>query len=187
VLAAGEKPRLASMADFRGDISILVSDEEAAGGKHSLKFTDAPGQEYSWQPHMRYAPRISKGTVRLSFDVLLREGAVLTEEWRDWRPNPYQVGPSLTFRAGDELTASGKPIATAPVGKWMHVEILCPIGRKAAGKYDVTVTVAGGEPVQVRGIEMPAGPLPQLNWLGFISDADTATALYVDNVKLTRE
>lgn len=184
----GQKPKLADMsASFEAGASILVSDETAAGGKHSLKFTDAPGQENTWQPHMRYLPRISRGTVRLSFDVLLKMDAILAVEWRDWRSTPYVVGPSLRLGAGGQFTANGVVVTEVPTDQWIHVEVVCPVGQGAEPAYSLTVSVPGRDPVKIDKVPLQTERLRQLNWVGFISDADVATAIYVDNVRLAVE
>jgi hypothetical protein len=134
---------------------------------------------------MHYNPRIAKGIVKISFDLRLEPGAVFVHEQRDWRGEPYAVGPSLRFVAEGELTANGREVTTVPARKWVHVEIVCPVGRNAARAYDLSITIEGRQSIQVKGIPISSEAFRQLTWVGFISDATVSTAAYLDNVKLT--
>ncbi len=182
--AVGQAPALATLQEEgRGD-SIRVSDEAAASGKHSLKLTDAPGLAHQFNPHLFYSPHFRQGRAVLHFDVRREKDAVLAHEWRD-AAQPYRVGPSLVIDAGGQLRANGKVLADVPVATWCRVEIVCGLGRRASGVYDLTLTVPG-RPVQTfRAIACGAAKFNRLEWLGFISLASTKTACYLDNVKLS--
>lgn len=179
----GERPALAEVfEENRGD-GIRVTDETAAAGKHSLKFTDAPGLAHVFNPHMFYAPHFHQGSAVFSFDVRLESGAVLGHEWRD-SAQPYRVGPSLRIDAG-KLSVSGKPLADIPAGTWVHVEINCGLGRKASEAWDLVVTVPGQPPQTLRALACGTPKFQRLDWLGFVSLASSKTVFYVDNVKLS--
>jgi parallel beta-helix repeat protein len=163
--------------------TIRVTDETAATGKHSLKFLDAPGLDQSWNPHLWYTPNLFEGMARLQFDLLLRPGAQLWEEWRD-SAAPYRVGPSLGIDAAGALTAGGRKIADLPADKWIHFDIVCGLGKKATATYSLTLTVSGAGPVSVD--KLPCDPkFTHLEWLGFVSNATDTRIFYVDNIKLT--
>ena len=137
--APGQQPKLARVHGETGGASVRVSDEAAASGKHSLKFTDAAGLEANWQPHLVYSPRVRRGHVELSFDVRMAPDAILIAEWRDWR-NELLVGPSVKLVAGGQIEANGKPVLETPVGRWLRVVISGSVGAKARPKYRLTVT-----------------------------------------------
>ena len=67
----GQHPAHAQVSGEEQGASILVSDERAARGKHSLKVTDSKTLEPTWQPHFYYEPHFTGGVVRQSFDVWL--------------------------------------------------------------------------------------------------------------------
>ncbi len=167
------------------EATIRVTDEQAASGKRSLKFTDAAGLDQPWNPHMWYTPNLYDGVARLQFDLRLGPGAQVWEEWRD-NASPYHTGPSLGIDADGNLKIIGAPMTKLPAEKWIHFDITCTLGEKAPGKYSVTVTIPGQKPVTMRDI--PCDPkFRHLEWMGFISNSTDVRVFYLDNVKLTRQ
>ncbi len=162
--------------------TVRVSGERAAGGKRSLKFTDAPGLDQPWNPHIWYTPNLGEGLAELQYDVWVGPGALVWHEWRD-AASPYRVGPNIGIDATGQLTAGRRPLITVPHETWIHVAIVCGLGKQASGKYDLTVTVAGGQPQ--RFADLPCDPsLRRLEWLGFVSNATEQTVFYLDNVQM---
>ncbi|MFH1269152.1 MAG: right-handed parallel beta-helix repeat-containing protein, partial [Planctomycetota bacterium] len=163
--------------------SIRVTDEVAASGSRSLRFTDAPGLEYAWQPHFFYQPRFRKGIAHLSFTVRLEPGAVFIHEWRD-AAQPYRVGPSLRIDADGQLSANGTPLVTVPIGEWIQLEFLVGLGKQATGTYEMTVTPRDQAAKKFTDLGVGNPAWRSLRWLGFISLADKKTLIYLDDVKL---
>jgi hypothetical protein len=162
--------------------NILVSDEAAASGKHSLKFTDAPGQRYSFNPHMYYAPNFTQGVMVESFDLRMEKGAIADFQWRD-AASPYHVGPAVRVEADGRVLSKGKEIGQVPLGQWTHFEIRCALGSKAKGSFDLRFGPDGGKMTELNGL--PCDPnCRELRWLGFVSDAKDASVFYVDNITL---
>ena len=58
------------------EATIRVTEEAAATGKHSLKFSDAPGQKVSYNPHLWYEPRYLEGVMEGCFALRVEPGAV---------------------------------------------------------------------------------------------------------------
>ena len=179
----GRPPALATVYAEHRDGLVSVTDEAAAGGKHSLKLTDAPGLEYVFNPHLVYTPHFRQGRATLSFDLRVEEGAIVAHEWRD-AGSPYRVGPSLRIDADGKLQAAGKHLADVPVGTWVHVEIVCLLGKESAGTYDLVLTLPGGEPQAFRKLPCGSDRFKRLEWLGFVSLAAEEAVFYLDNVKL---
>lgn len=179
----GDPPKGATISGEEQGASIRVTDETAATGKHSLKFTDAPGLEQVWQPHLFYSPHFKQGKLRLAFDLRVEPGAIVWTEWRD-ASQPYRVGPSFQIEGTGQLLAHGQLLRTVPLGEWFHVEVVCGLGTQATGTYDLTVTVPGEDPQTF--LEQPCGDLEfkRLHWLGFVSLATEEAVFYLDNVKL---
>ncbi len=164
--------------------TIRVTDELAASGKHSLKFTDAPGLDQPFNPHLWYTPNLYDGVVRLQYDLRFGQGALVWNEWRD-NASPYRVGPSLGIDADGNLKVSGVVVTQLPADKWIHFDITCGLGTKATGKYSVTVTVPGQKPVTVA--DAACDPkFARLEWLGFVSNSTDVRVFYLDNLRLTR-
>jgi hypothetical protein len=162
--------------------SILVTDETSAQGKHSLKFTDAPGQKYSFNPHLWYSPHLVRGQVRGSFDVRIEPGAIGHFEWRDYSGGDYRIGPSVRIEGDGKLLSGGKPIGKAALGQWLHIEVACGLGDAANGRWTLRYGPRGGE---LSRFELPCDPkFRKLDWVGFIADASIAAVFYVDNVNI---
>jgi len=181
----GEPAALATTSGEELGASIRVTDEAAATGNRSLRFTDAPGLKYDWQPHLYYHPQFKKGIAHLSFAVRLEEGAVFIHEWRD-ASSPYRVGPSIRIDADGQLSAGGKPLVSVPTGQWIRLDFLAGLGKQATGSYDLTVTVPGQGPGKFAALPVGNPAWRSLRWLGFISLANGRTVMYLDDVKLER-
>jgi len=168
----------------RGEAGIRVTEETAASGKHSLKFTDAAGLDAVYQPHLYYTLNGRKGISRDAFDVRLEPGAIVRHEWRD-SAKPYHTGPAIQFQANGDLLAGRTKLMTVPLGQWIHVEITCGLGPDATGTYDLAVTVPG-QPVQ-KFEKLPCGSkdFNRLQWYGFMSNADRESVFYLDHLKLS--
>ena len=165
--------------------SILVTDEMAVSGKQSLKFTDAPGQTFSFNPHLWYSPRFAAGTIRGSFDVRVEPGAIGHFEWREYSGGDYRVGPSVRIEGDGRILSASKEIGRVPVSEWIHIEIVCALGSNANGQWSLRYGPTGGPLTQ---LELTCDPkFARLDWVGFIADATVAAAFYVDNLKIEPE
>ena len=165
-----------------GSASIRVTDEIAATGKRSLRFTDAPGLDQVWNPHLYYHPHQRGGTATCSFDLWLEPGAILCHEWRD-ASSPFRVGPTMAVDGEGRLSAATEPVMQLPHKQWVHFELSSVLGKDADGTWKLTVTVPGREPEALE--DLPCDPkCKTLEWLGFISNATDTAVLYLDNLKL---
>jgi hypothetical protein len=183
--AVGQKPAAEVHVENKGD-SIAVTDETAAGGKHSLKIVDAPGLQYAYNPHLVYHPNYSKGLARCTFDLRIEEGVSITYEWRDWRSGPYRVGPSLTIR-DSRLEVGGRTLLELPVGPWTHFEVTADLGPGGSNPWNLTVARSGQPLSQFKGLKNRDAEFEQLTWLGFTSHATATTIFYLDNLDIANE
>ncbi len=181
---AGAVPDLATVSGEEKGASIRVTDEKAAGGGHSLKVTDAPGLEFTWQPHLFYQPHFLEGMVRQSFDVYLQPESLLFTQWRDSGPYPANIGPAVTFDGSGSIAASGERLRDVPVGEWFRVEIECALGKTAPKTYSVTISVPGEAREQFDDIPFTGEGFRELHWLGFVSTATGKAVFYLDNVRV---
>ena len=181
--AVGAPPSQAKLYEEGKGDSIRVTDEAAATGKRSLKFTDAPGLEHVWNPHVFYQPHFREGRATLSFHLRVEKGAIVSHEWRD-ATQPYHVGPSIQIDAGGALLANGTRVATVPFGTWVRIQIACGLGKKTSGAYDLTVTLPGEAPKAFRRLACGSARFRSLEWLGFVSNAADKTVFYLDNIGL---
>ncbi|MEW6356678.1 MAG: right-handed parallel beta-helix repeat-containing protein [Planctomycetota bacterium] len=182
--AMGESERGAHTGN-KGKCQAAVTDETAASGKHSMKFTDAAGLEQKFFPYITYPLELEEGALHMAFDLQWETGALVQLDWRD-DPYQYNMGPNLIVGADGWLSANGKNILQLPAGKWVHIEIVCGLGPKAMGKYDLTVKLPDAEPEVCRD----AACSPQfksLNCIVFMSMADGPSVFYIDNLTLKPE
>ncbi len=168
----------------KGD-AIVVTDEAAATGAHSLKILDAPGLEYAYNPHCVYTPNHANGTTRCAFDIRIGPGVQLNHEWRDWRASPYGIGPSLSID-GTRLKVAGVTMLDLPVEQWVHVEITAALG-EGAKTWDMAVTLPGQQRKEFAGLQNANEKFEQLTWLGFTSNATRQTVFYLDNIELNNK
>lgn len=162
---------------------IRVTDEAAATGKQSLKFSDAAGQQQPWNPHLYYTPRLKSGVVKCRFALRIEAGATLHHEWRD-AANPYRVGPSLIVGDDGALMANGRALGVRmPPGQWVRFSIVCGLGAQSSGAYDLQVTLPGAAPQ--RFDNLPCNPeWRSLDWFGFTSNSTGPAVFYLDDLHL---
>ncbi|MCY2950857.1 MAG: right-handed parallel beta-helix repeat-containing protein [Planctomycetota bacterium] len=180
-----EKPKTATVDGEFAGASIRISDEHAATGKHSLKFTDTKDCQPSWQPHMFYRPHIRDGLVRQSFDLRMETNARFFTEWRDESDYPQNVGPSVAFGPQGQVSAAGRLLTTIPTGQWVHVEIEGPVGEKSAKAFELAITIDDKQQT-FENLPYAGKSFRELQWLGFSSTAAEDSVFYLDNLKIKR-
>lgn len=192
----GAPPEGAAVSGEEQGASVRVTDEQAASGKHSVKLTKMAGMQFSWQPHMFYQPHFVTGTVQQSFNLRLGLNAVMFTEWRDATPYPDSVGPSVTFDAGHadaggpagvqqaRVMVGGKVLMAVPLDQWVHVEIVCTLGKPAPKTFKLTVTVPGQDPKVFEDLPIMGTAFRELHWLGFCPNTTAPCVLYLDDVKV---
>ena len=177
-------PPLAGIVRITGAETLVVTDETAAGGERSLKFTDATDQRYPWYPHLYFRPNLKQGSATFAFDLCVEPGARLMHEWRDGS-HPYRVGPSIRIDPDGWLTASGKKLTEIPFGQWLRFEIAYQLGSDAVGEYGLTLTLPDCEPLRFEGLRVATSAPRELVWLGFMSLGPEKSAFYLDNLQFT--
>ena len=179
---AGQPPKEFELSvDGRGD-SILVTDETAATGRHSLKITDAPGLKFIWQPHLFLKMDNRRGRIQNNFALRLEAGANVNYEWRDWSQSEYQTGLQLGVRDG-KLNVIGKEVLELPPSQWLRFEISANLGTSEGGSWSLKVIIPGQAPREFK--DLPGNPkFKALTWLGFSSNADEKTVFYLDDFSL---
>ncbi len=183
-LAVGDTcPDAQTNVENKGD-SIVVSDETAATGKHSLKFTDAPGLSNRYDPHLVFLPNHASGVTTFTFSMRVEAGVEMYHEWRDWKTTPYKVGPSFWIRSG-KLIVGEKPLMDLPAGKWVQFLVRAGIGKQSQGTWDLVVDPRGEEPHKFLGLKNGSADFSDLTWIGFSSMSDAKTVFYLDDLDLT--
>ncbi|MGQ9731255.1 MAG: right-handed parallel beta-helix repeat-containing protein [Candidatus Zipacnadales bacterium] len=162
--------------------AIGVSDEYAAEGTKSLKLMDAPGLRYSFNPHLYYSPHYSAGTAECSFHIRVEQA---TEFWHEWRDNsqPYRIGPHLQIIHG-RLQSRERFLMEVPVGEWFHIAVTASLGPDSTRVWELAVTLPGQKTQRFAELPIYSPDWKTLDWVGFVSNAQTKTALYLDNIRL---
>jgi hypothetical protein len=164
--------------------SIRVTDETAASGERSLKFVDAAGLGGSWEPFLAYTVEMTEGVCTSSFDMRVKPGAEPSVEWRTIA-SAFGQGPYVRIDGeGNLFSAGNEPLLQVPHGTWFSIEMTCPLGERADGMYNLTVTIPGEDPHEFKGLRCTDKNFDRITWLGFIADATEDAVFYVDNVVL---
>ncbi|NQT86824.1 right-handed parallel beta-helix repeat-containing protein [bacterium] len=180
--AVGRPPRRAAIHREQGAGTIRVTDETAAEGKHSLKFTDAPGLAKSFYPYMSYDPDIAEGIPVVSFAIRVEAG---THAGIDLRQRAHdQSGIALAVGPDGTLSANGKKLLTLPLGTWCRIAVTCPVGKQTMGKGDVAVTLPGQAPKRFPGIPFRTKGFRKLGHLVLTSSATNTAVFYLDDLKI---
>ncbi len=179
----GSPPAMALVyTEGQGD-GIAVTEETAYRGKRCLKVTDAPGLRHAFNPHFAYSPNHRSGVSRVRFAVRMEPGAFLWHEWRDWRSQPYRVGPSLSIQNGI-LQARGADPIPIPVSQWVVIEVWAQVGKAEGATWGLRVTLLDGTERKIDGLRADDG-FEILTWVGFVSNATEASVFYIDDIEVT--
>ncbi|HEX5221029.1 MAG TPA: right-handed parallel beta-helix repeat-containing protein [Verrucomicrobiae bacterium] len=182
--AVGQPPHGPELyVDNKGD-SILITDETAATGKHSLKFTDAPGLSELWKPHLAERVRFTQGRVQNHFSLRLEPRDNITFEWRDWSLAKYETGPQFFIREG-KLHVDGHAVLDLPTAQWIRFEIAAALDQSGPKKWSLKVTVAGQSPHEFKELPFNSLKFTTLTWLGFTSNANSPTVFYLDDFEVS--
>lgn len=165
--------------------TIAVSEEQARGGRRSLKFQDQPGLAQRYYPHLSLDLNHRDGATHVSFDLFMGDGGEFSHEWRD-KSTPYRSGPSIEIRKGI-LKSNGKELAKFPAGTWAHFDIRSQLGPQGDGKCSLSLTLADGARKEFPGLPIKNPEWRTLEWMVFVSDADAKTSLYIDNLDISHE
>jgi len=111
----GGKPGTGDVADV-GDTWHRVTDAVAAKGKHSLEFRDAEGNHPEWMPRIYYPLRYRKGTVTISFDLLLDPKMppqlyIDPRQYTESGNAEYLSGPLIRVDSTGTVSAGAKTLA----------------------------------------------------------------------------
>jgi len=73
-------------------------------------------------------------------------------------------------------------VAAVARDEWVTIEITYDAGMTGDGLYDMTVTAPSLGTQSFTGLGTPGAAICGLQWLGFVSNADAATVMYIDDV-----
>ena len=161
-----------------------VSDEQAAGGKHSLKFTDGPGQKYPFNPHVYYRCRFIEGRMVGRLAVRLDAKAQFRYQWRHYAGSGYREGPTIFIAPGGRLQHEGKPLLTLPAGQWVRFEVSCVLGGEGEPSFDLRVWLPGASEPRLFPALGHDADFERLDWVGLVANGQRECVFYVDDVEI---
>ena len=183
----GAKPAKTAQvnSENKGD-SIAVTDQTAASGKHSLKIIDAPGLQFTHNPHFFYTPNHNQGTSQCSFHMRIEPGVIMYHEWRSWDVQPYRTGPNFRVQ-DDKLHVIGHDPVQLPLNTWFHIDISAKVVKDADGTWTLAVTLPDQPPLRFEKLKMVNPQFRNLTWVGWSSMATDKRTFYLDNIKLNND
>lgn len=177
-VAVGRRWPGSSTSEENDAATVRVADDAAATGRRSLKFVDDGKQKASYNPHVAISYKCVDGVVRGRFALRMEPGAGFRHEWRD-TVVPDKPGPSIAIDSSGKLSAGGVYLQTVPFGKWIWLEITCPVGARASGSYSLSVNVDGTKLYR----DLKHDPMfHKLLWVGFIAEGAGPGVFYIDDV-----
>jgi len=179
----GEPPEKVQIWGQSAESHIRVTDEKAASGKHSVKFTDARPARSPHEPEMAYRVSLGTGTAVCSYDVLLQPGSSLRNDLRA-RKNTDSIGSSLVFNGAGELIVAEKTLLTVPHGAWIHVAIQIGLGGNATGTYALAVTLPDGETRRFDDLPCVHKDFDFLLRVFFLSYSKGGASFHLDNIAI---
>jgi hypothetical protein len=180
--APGTKP---AMMKARGKKpgALVVANDQASAGRQSLRLTDGPDVEPTFEPHFYYTTNVEHGVTRVAFDVRAEPAYKLTHEWRD-DAIPYRTGPKLDFENG-AVRANGRKLADFPANTWVHVEVTAKIDGDAT--WSAVLTPAGGEPQRFDGLKYDKPDMKELKWIGWASNGREIAKCWLDEIAIDND
>ena len=177
----GGRPHEASIvAEDRPEL-VVISDEAGFSGTQSLRIENAPDLMRQYNPHFFYRPAYAEGVARSAFALRIDEATVFYHEWRS-HGHPYHVGPSLQVRGGALSTDQGA-LLELPVGEWVQIEVIAPLGEDA-GTWSLGVTLPDGARHEFADLPCRDQQWRQLRWVGFVSNGTEPAVFYLDDIEL---
>lgn len=189
--------RLDDQDPGKGRDAVVVTDETAADGPHSLKIQDAEGLSREWIPYVSYAPSFRAGLAVAEFALRVEDKTHLECVWRgSAEGREFSVGPQFAIRHGELLVAGERQMAV-PSDQWLRYRVSARLGEPDPGIgatglaehgiWRLEVTRADGSPVLAKTFPIAQADFKNLRQVMFISLAQEPTVCYLDSVHIRNE
>jgi hypothetical protein len=136
----GQPPRGVDLhleVENKGD-SIVVIDETAATGRHSVKITDAPGLKNTYDPHLYWKVDCAAASIENSFDLRVEKASNIAFVWRDWSGGGGDYKTAVRIDISDcKLKLGSGATLDLPENQWVHFEITGVAGEANSGKWSL--------------------------------------------------
>jgi parallel beta-helix repeat protein len=168
--------------DDRRAIRVLRGRDIPGGA--CLLFEDGPQFRNRYDPHAFARVNFESGDVGGEFSVKSDPESNLIYEWRD-EGRPYQTGPWLRISAKG-IETHERLLTKLPPGPWLQFSLHVPLGERA-GKWRLSVVDGAGKSQVFDNLPIKSRDWKQLNWVGFISDANVKTETCVGQIRVSRQ
>jgi len=175
-----ENPSGISAVREMGKGTVRISEEAAASGKRSLKFTDAKGLAKPFYPYLNYKPDHTRGLSTVRFAVRLGKGALVEFNGRERAHD--RVGFSLWFQEDGVRFGKRKLLPAVPLGQWLRCEMTVPLSTRSREGITLTVTLPDGARKTFERLPVARSGFA-LNYLVITSQATIDSAFFVDDVE----
>ena len=167
---------------------LAFTDQDVAGGKRAMVFSDSPANTCRWAPHLNLRCFVDDGTavIRFSFKPVKSDG--MTFELRDYDVEgcDFVTGVVLGYY-GKSLFANGKPLLSVAHGKWVDVELRVNLGAGRLQAWSVSAAVRDGEHKSRSFVEFRDKRFRHVTFAGFMSYGNDTGVWHLDDFKLTNE
>jgi len=187
-----EIPWFKTHSENKGD-SITVSSDQGCSGNKSLKFQDAAGLKYRFNPHIDLKINYTNGTATTGFALKASRETTFFCEWRDYPENTssYIIGPHIRVKGG-AIYASGRDekgrtktfkVCDLPSAGWANIVMTAGLGPQSTGRWRVQVTVAD-KVIADNEYLFSRKDFKRMLWFGICADGDFKDTFYVDDLKI---
>ncbi|MCK5801638.1 MAG: right-handed parallel beta-helix repeat-containing protein [Lentisphaeria bacterium] len=177
------QPAMDAHTTEQAPFTARITDETAASGTHSLKFLDGTPQKHPFNPHVFYRVRFEEGRFVGRFALRVSEKSDFYVQWRTYGGGKFFRGPSIRVVPGGKLVHDERELGSIPIGEWVKFELTTSLGKASDGTFSMSVALPDGTVHRYDGLEHESG-FKRMDWLGFVSVAESACATWLDDVEL---
>lgn len=160
---------------------VAITDETAATGRRSLRFTDGPNYAKPFYPYINPAlPAVPlTGQVRVLLALKLDEAATVVVECRDREKS----GPLVRFDGGGKVIVDGQQRASFPPGSWFTLELRLSLEEHW---YEGAIIIPGQEPQPLGRLPYRTSEFRRPDRLYLVGEGTVKSVFYVDDVIVER-
>ena len=167
----------------KGATIAIVSEAGPKGttiNNKCLRFHDTVE---AWQPNLKFSPMYQSGIAHISFDIKLQDSARFLHSWQD-RINKWTNPVNLEFRDNQLFESHNGKLMALPPEQWIHIDILCGLGKNATRKFELSVTLQGEKKRVFK--ELIAQKCENLSYVEFGGRENANAKIYLDNLLMEK-
>lgn len=173
---------------------IVVTDTDAAVGKHSLMLVEGRNEARSFFPFLHYPVGVATGKLRVSFQLKMPAAnpSAMYFSFRDYA-NPgskyFQTGPYIQVDPQGILTASPGSAVNLPLPRdvWVRFDLAFAVGPNAPKTFDLTVTIPGQPPQTFPKVPFTDSDFRLVSDLYLVSIGPDGGAFLIDEIRVATE